>query len=414
MGSFPFQSLDQDAPQSSPAAPTATPSPNTTPIPQTSKSGPVKTYLMNFLEGFGEAAKHEAGLPTDLEKQTQLTVNQRTQAQTQNETAEANLKNTQATLAKNTIPYVMPNGATVQLPTALATKLAQADIAAKGKLGASVNALKGTLGKVGLAVETDESGQPNIRPMRPDEMSPIQEAQISRQNWEGELAKARADLINDPNNPTFQQNERKIQAQLAMANQRIQVALQGNQRQNAQFGINNGVMPDGSPPVVVGAGQAVDESGNPIGKNFTTLNTPTAPTRTSGTQAGAVASHIPDLRAQIDNLAAQGKLGALNGRINTWLNSGYGGDDPDIAKFVSTLSLINSGTMKAHFGARGGAQLMQGFKNILNSSQEPNAMKGSLSAFESFLNTYKDAGTVHTTANTTHGAKIDSLLGKYK
>lgn len=119
---------------------------------------------------------------------------------------------------------------------------------------------------------------------------------------------------------------------------------------------------------------------------------PTAATRTAGQAAGAVASHIPQFKVAVDNLAKKGQLGPLMGRLNEFLTKGYGGSDPDVSNFLTTLKLLKSGAVRAHFGARGGAQILQSFDQTLNPAMTPDAIKGSIDAIGDFLNTYGDIG----------------------
>lgn len=119
---------------------------------------------------------------------------------------------------------------------------------------------------------------------------------------------------------------------------------------------------------------------------------PTSAVRTSGLQAAAVSAHIPDIKNEVDQLAARGDLGPVMGRLNTFINSGYGGSDPLVAKFVADMSLVKSGTLKAHFGARGGQQMYDRWDKVLNTSQEPEAIKGALDGFKGWLDKYGDIG----------------------
>lgn len=132
---------------------------------------------------------------------------------------------------------------------------------------------------------------------------------------------------------------------------------------------------------------------------------PTSQTRTAGQAAGAVASHIPAYLQSVDNLAAKGELGAVMGRLNEYMNSGYFGDDPDVARFVADTKLLKSGTVRAHFGARGGAQILDSFDRMLNTSQEPNAIKGAVASINDWLKTYGDIGQFKPQRNQTFKPK---------
>jgi hypothetical protein len=134
-------------------------------------------------------------------------------------------------------------------------------------------------------------------------------------------------------------------------------------------------------------------SGAPAASTWNTLYGATGTTKSQGQAAGAVAGHIPDFEKSIDALAKKGQLGPVMGRLNTYLTQGYGGDDADVAEFVTTAGLIKSGAVRAHFGAHGGAQILDKFDNLLNTAQTPEALKGSLKGIKSFLTTYKATGT---------------------
>jgi hypothetical protein len=95
---------------------------------------------MNVLQGFGDAAMKEAGLPTEYERQNQDIINKQRQAQTDSEAAEASLKKAQAQGLLDTIPVTMENGMTYHLPKALATKILEQQTKNQG--GVAVQGLK--------------------------------------------------------------------------------------------------------------------------------------------------------------------------------------------------------------------------------------------------------------------------------
>lgn len=134
-------------------------------------------------------------------------------------------------------------------------------------------------------------------------------------------------------------------------------------------------------------------NGLPSAQVWNSIYGPTGSTKTQGQAAGAVQQHIPASIVAIDRLAARGELGAVAGRINQWATEGYGGNDPDVSELVTTVGLLQSGAVRAHFGAKGGSQILDKFNNYLNMAQEPEAMKGSLKAIDNFLTTYKNVGT---------------------
>lgn len=171
-------------------------------------------------------------------------------------------------------------------------------------------------------------------------------------------------------------------------------------------------------PVTTTAEQAI-ATGAPSATTWNQIFGPTGQTKSQGQAAGAVASHIPDFKKSIDNLAQKGQLGPVMGRLNTYLTKGYGGDDPDVSEFVTTVGLLKSGAVRAHFGARGGSQILDKFDGLLNTAQTPEALKGSINGIDKFLQTYKNVGTpnapktVIPSAKKPQGLTADDLLKKY-
>jgi hypothetical protein len=94
--------------------------------------------------------------------------------------------------------------------------------------------------------KVDEGG--NIAPMSEDEIladptaaqnQQLRQAAIQSKQAQAALAKAHEDAIANPNSPTFQQKERQIQAQLAMAQQRLELARSGQALGQERFGLTS-------------------------------------------------------------------------------------------------------------------------------------------------------------------------------
>jgi hypothetical protein len=92
----------------------------------------------------------------------------------------------------------------------------------------------------------DEQG--NVRPMTEDEIlagptlssnQQMRQAAFESKQAQAALARAHQDAISNPNNPTFQQRERQIQAQLAMAQQRLELARSGQDLSQQRFGLQS-------------------------------------------------------------------------------------------------------------------------------------------------------------------------------
>lgn len=112
-----------------------------------------------------------------------------------------------------------------------------------------------------------------------------------------------------------------------------------------------------------------------------------------GESAAVLVPSVLDAMTQIDNLDAQGKLGALAGRYNEFIAGKVGAGDPDFARLRTTIALLQTGLMVPHVGARGGVRLLEHFKAQFNTGYMSAAtLKASLSAIEDFLRKYAVAG----------------------
>jgi hypothetical protein len=94
--------------------------------------------------------------------------------------------------------------------------------------------------------KVDASGA--VGPMSEDEIladptaaqnQQLRQAAIQSKQAQAALAKAHEDTLMNPNSPTYQQKERQIQAQLAMAQQRLELARSGQALAQARFGLQS-------------------------------------------------------------------------------------------------------------------------------------------------------------------------------
>lgn len=128
--------------------------------------------------------------------------------------------------------------------------------------------------------------------------------------------------------------------------------------------------------------------------------TATASTRSSAEFAKTVVPHIQDMRNLVKEADQKGYIGPAAGRAYNQFMAGSVGStgNPDADKLLGRLratdSLLKTGAMKAHFGARGGQQMYDHFSELLNSGKQSAAMlNGSLDTLESFMQGYADAGS---------------------
>lgn len=122
-------------------------------------------------------------------------------------------------------------------------------------------------------------------------------------------------------------------------------------------------------------------------------NGPTSTMRTMGQTAGDLRQLFPDMRKQISDLDAQGKLGPIAGRWEDFLANKVGDADPAYERFRVASDLLDTGLMKAHFGGRGAVQAMDHFKSLFNSGKASAAqLNAALDSIDRQLQLYQEGG----------------------
>lgn len=156
---------------------------------------------------------------------------------------------------------------------------------------------------------------------------------------------------------------------------------------NAIFSDNTGKMfgPDGS-----------EYNGKVLPKSSTM---PTSTTRSSAEFATSILPHITEMRDLIKQADEKGYIGPASGRIYNQFMAGKvgstGNDDADrlLGKLRAMDSLLKTGAMRVHFGARGGQNMYEHFSELLNSGKQSASMlNGSLDTLENFMTGYASAG----------------------
>ncbi len=156
---------------------------------------------------------------------------------------------------------------------------------------------------------------------------------------------------------------------------------------NAIFGDKNGNMfgPDGS----AYQGKVLPKSSN----------MPTSSTRSSSEFATTILPHIDEMRQMIKDADSKGYIGPAAGRVYGQFMAGKvgstGNDDADqlLGKMRAMDSLLKTGSMRVHFGARGGANMYDHFSDMLNTGKQSAAMlNGSLDTMQKFMEGYAAAG----------------------
>lgn len=126
----------------------------------------------------------------------------------------------------------------------------------------------------------------------------------------------------------------------------------------------------------------------------------TSSTRSSSEFAQTLLPHINHMRDLIDQADAKGYIGPASARVYGQFMAGKVGStgNPDadnlLGELRATDSLIKTGAMRVHFGARGGEQMYDHFSDLLNSGKQSSAMlNGSLNGIQSFMEGYAAAGS---------------------
>lgn len=119
--------------------------------------------------------------------------------------------------------------------------------------------------------------------------------------------------------------------------------------------------------------------------------------RTMAATATATLPHIDTVLGELNDLDKEGMLGEFKGKLTKGLaNKGFvpHGATPEqaqkVGKFMNDVSLLDSAMLRTHFGARGGQQMYDKFTEMLNAGEDPNLMRGGLSSFKDYLNTYSN------------------------
>lgn len=135
-------------------------------------------------------------------------------------------------------------------------------------------------------------------------------------------------------------------------------------------------------------------------------NQPTSSTRSSAEFATTILPHIEEMRGLIDEADKKGFIGPASGRIYNQFLAGKigstGNDEADrlLGRLRSMDSLLKTGAMRVHFGARGGQQMYEHFSDMLNSGKQSKAnLYGSLDTLEGFMQGYANAGKVGGNSN---------------
>ena len=98
---------------------------------------------------------------------------------------------------------------------------------------------------------------------------------------------------------------------------------------------------------------------------------------------------IGDAQDKLKDPNFRAKLGPIMGRINEVFAGTIGAGDPDFAEFRTMGSLIASGALKAHFGAKGAGAIYDKFVGLINTGKmTPETLSASLGEMNKVMGRY--------------------------
>ncbi len=125
---------------------------------------------------------------------------------------------------------------------------------------------------------------------------------------------------------------------------------------------------------------------------------PTSQTKSTAEFARTIIPHIDTLRNLVEEADQKGYIGPAAGRVYGEFLAGKVGSTGDreadqlLGRLRATDSLMKTGTMKVHFGSRGGSQMYDHFSDMLNTGKQSKAvLNGALDGIEEFMQGYSDA-----------------------
>ena len=118
---------------------------------------------------------------------------------------------------------------------------------------------------------------------------------------------------------------------------------------------------------------------------------PIAQTQAMADLSRAILPTIDEVKAVMDTPGFAQKMGPVMGRWNEFLVGTVGTGDPDIANFRFLVSLVVTGAMRAHVGARGSTLIFEHFRDMINSRQmSAPILRGAILGLEDVLQGYTE------------------------
>jgi hypothetical protein len=328
--------------------------------------GPIKRFLQNFIGGMGQSMVHEAGLPTEYDKQQKAMTNLSLLTSSQ---GLASLHQSMAAqyapvplVGLDSKPITDPTtGKVISLPANHAQTFYAGQVAAANRL--QVQGMKGDTATQVQSMK-DQSAQAT-HPLQ-SVLNDASQAYTSGDMDTYRSKLAEATQMGAAPTATSQQNK------LDMFRQ-SQAYQQWKTTQDNQTKLQVAQMSAGKAPAAMMQTAAFAQSG---------LN------------------RLDDAQAAMQRLEARGVLGNVaSNKIENWI-FGNGLVDPtlpaqdkeDIGKLRAAASYTSSAAMRAHTG-RTSREIYDDFKNTMGINQGPDAWRGAMQETRSMLNDYATGAT---------------------
>ena len=124
-------------------------------------------------------------------------------------------------------------------------------------------------------------------------------------------------------------------------------------------------------------------------------NVPTAQTRSMA----EVAPKVLELADRVGKLVDQQakSLGPAGSRWSEFMSGKVGAPNPDFTKLRTDVGLLQTALMRMHVGARGGEQMMEHFRDLIDTSkQSPENLKAALEEIVSYAQDVQKSGKTNT------------------
>ncbi len=131
-------------------------------------------------------------------------------------------------------------------------------------------------------------------------------------------------------------------------------------------------------------GNVPDGAVSPSG--YSSQNVPTAATRTMVEAAPKVVTFVDRINQLINE--NEQSLGPLKGRWSEFTAGRIGLKDKGYTKLRTDIGLLQTALMRMHVGARGGSEMMEHFRSLIDqSSQDPDNLRAALEEIKAYAQT---------------------------